>query len=153
MPWRYKVDWGSTCLDLCTNAEEDSGQLHTPASLLFSDSFTWTIIQNSHQASDTSTTRFKLTQKVHSMLPTEVISILPTQILFLNFLVFPLFCPPLYMLAWDKRKLGERWIWKEPEGNGCDLIQVIPRCLTGRNGGDMGILSKRTISDGQAWIL
>jgi hypothetical protein len=33
------------------------------------------------------------------VLPTEVLSMLPTQILFLNFLVFALFCSLLYMTA------------------------------------------------------
>jgi hypothetical protein len=41
------------------------------------------------------TTECKQTEEEHSVLPTEVHSISPTQtILFLSFLVFPLFCPP-----------------------------------------------------------
>jgi hypothetical protein len=56
--------------------------------------FTWIVAQHNHICNDKSITECKQTEE-HSVLPTEFLSMFPTQILFHNVLVFPLFCPPL----------------------------------------------------------
>jgi hypothetical protein len=89
------LDTPNTLLQMLqVNVHQGSVLFQNQSSPPFTDSFTWTITQHNHYCIDMSITEHKQREE-HSVLLTEFISMYPTLILFFNFLVFPLVCPPL----------------------------------------------------------